>query len=75
MYLKGTGVEQDYQKSYEWFKKGAEKGLAEAQFNLGICYAKGEGVQQDYDTAIKWIKQAAEQGHENAIKALKQIQK
>lgn len=36
----------------------AEAGDAEAQFNLGVCYADG----QDYEKAAYWYRKAAEQG-------------
>jgi TPR repeat protein len=44
----------------------AEKGNAEAQYNLGVMYAKGEGVPQDYAGAVKWYRLAAEQGYAEA---------
>jgi TPR repeat protein len=40
----------------------AENGDAEAQFNLGKCYAKGKGVAMDKEEAFKWVLKAAEQG-------------
>ena len=41
----------------------ADKGEAEAQFNLGRCYAQGEGVEKDLARAFSWYRKAAEQGH------------
>ena len=49
------------------FRKAAEKGDAEAQNNLGKCYAVGEGVPQDFVQALKWYRKAAEQGHAEAL--------
>ncbi len=45
MYEKGQGVEQDYTKAVSWYRKAAEQGYAEAQFNLGLIYDAlgGEG--------------------------------
>lgn len=40
----------------------AEKGNAEAMFNLGVCYYDGIGVEQDYAEAIEWWGSAAEWG-------------
>ena len=45
-----------------WWKEGAERGEAEAQFNLGLMYFKGNGVAKNEAEAIKWFKKAAEQG-------------
>ncbi|MHB8520974.1 MAG: tetratricopeptide repeat protein [Limisphaerales bacterium] len=43
------------------YKAKAEKGDAEAQNNLGICYHEGQGVAKDYVEAVKWFRKAAEQ--------------
>lgn len=45
------------------FNKGAERGDAEAQFQLGLCYSFGEGVKQDKRKAFELYSKAAEQGH------------
>ena len=44
------------------YRSDAEQGLAEAQFNLGLCYYNGDGVLQDYNQAAYWFTKAAEQG-------------
>jgi hypothetical protein len=44
----------------------AEKGSANAQFNLGTIYDNGDGVPEDDAEAAKWYRQAADQGHVNA---------
>jgi len=51
-------------------KERAQQGNAEAQFNLGVCYANGEGVAKDWDEAVKWWRKAAEQGDADAQKNL-----
>ena len=43
-------------------KKAAEQGDAQAQYNLGICYANGNGVEKNFSEAVKWWRKAAEQG-------------
>ena len=43
-------------------RRFAERGDAEAQFNLGVMYAKGEGVPRDDTEAARWFRLAAEQG-------------
>ena len=37
-YYNGDGVEQDYAKAVEWFRKTAEKGDVTGQYNLGYMY-------------------------------------
>ena len=44
----------------------AEKGVADAQFNLGFMYAEGRGVPEDAREAAKWYRMAAEKGHAKA---------
>jgi TPR repeat protein len=41
----------------------AEKGDADAQWNLGGRYHDGDGVPQDDAMAVQWFLRAAEQGH------------
>lgn len=48
------------------WQKLAEKGSANAQFNLGAIYDNGDGVPEDDAVAAKWYLQAANQGHVNA---------
>ena len=63
---KGEGVAHDEVQAFSWYCKAAEQGLADAQFNLGICYYKGEGVAKDFVQAVSWWRKAAEQGHTDA---------
>ena len=44
----------------------AERGNAQAQFNLGMMYENGQGVRQDYAEALRWYRKAAEQGYAKA---------
>ena len=52
----------DYELALREFLPLAEKGDAEAQFNLGLMYHNGEGVAQDQAAAARWYGLAAEQG-------------
>ena len=66
MYDKGEGVEQDHEEAVKWYRKAADQGDADAQFNLGVMYYNGEGVPEDDKEAVKWWRKAAEQGHAEA---------
>src|SRR5690606_40942624 len=66
MYKNGNGVAKDYKKAVEWYQKAAEKGNADAQFNLGVMYKNGNGVAKDYKKAVEWYQKAAEKGNANA---------
>lgn len=70
MYLRGEGVEQDYEKAFKWTEKSAEQGLAQAQNELGRAY---EQMKQDYNKAIEWYKKAAAQGYRDAQKNLDRL--
>lgn len=48
-----------YTEAVRWYRKAAEQGFAEAQYNLGFMYEKGMGVPQDYVQAHKWFNLAA----------------
>src|SRR5687767_12520940 len=52
----------DYATALQFLRPLAERGLAYAQFNLGVMYERGRGVPQDYAKAAKWFRLAAEQG-------------
>ena len=69
MYHQGRGVPQDYAEAVKWYHKAAERGLAEAQANLGILYAKGRGVPQDYVYAYMWLSLSAAKGDKDGTKA------
>ena len=72
-YKNGQGVPQNYPEAVKWYRKVAEQGYAEAQYNLGECYENGNGVPQNYTEAVKWLKKAAAQGHSDAINLLKDL--
>ena len=47
--------------------------MAEAQFNLGICYLHGLGLPASGDSAVEWLQKAAAQDYQPAIKALSDL--
>ena len=52
----------------DWYRPGAEAGIASAQYRVGHMYAKGEGVARDDKAAADWLLKAAQQGHAEARK-------
>ena len=48
------------------FKKAAEMGQPESQFNLGVFYQQGVEVEKSDSIANYWLMQSAEQGSVNA---------
>jgi TPR repeat protein len=54
----------------KWYKKSAEQGYANAQFNLGVKYANGKDAWENYVLAYMWIDFARVQGIELAVKEM-----
>ena len=53
-YEKGTGVTQDYDKAFDYYKKASEQNQSGAQNSLGRMYANGLGVEKDKEQALFW---------------------
>jgi len=70
MYQKGQGVAKDDTQAVSWFRKAAEQGYPNAQYNLGVRYQEGKGVPKDEAQAKEWFRKAAAQGNPDAQKAL-----
>ncbi len=67
LYVVGKGVNQDYGKAVNWYRKAASQGFMDAQYALGLMYADGYVLSPDGEaTARKWFQEAAAQGHEEA---------
>lgn len=65
--LDGAGEDE---LAVEYFRKAADQGEAEAEFELGGMYVKGEGVAQDLMKARTRIRSAAEKGYVGAVVTL-----
>ncbi len=52
----------DYAAALSVWQVQAEKGSADAQYNIGILYDLGRGVEQDKAKAVRWYRQAAIRG-------------
>ena len=60
------GLTQDCAQAASWYRKAADQGDADAQYNLGLLYVNGQGVPQDYAQAVSWFRKAADQGDADA---------
>ena len=73
IYLKGLGVNVDYQKSFEWLSKSSQQGNIWAKGQLGLIYQNGNGeIPQDYDKALTFLTEAGEEWSEE-LQILKSI--
>ena len=61
MYEKGIGVEQDYEKAFEWYLKAGYKGDKFKYTTIGDCYRLGKGIEQDYEKAVYWYLKAVKE--------------
>ena len=58
----------EYNKlSFEELKKEADRGDAEAQYRLGLCYLEGKGTNSDRRMAHMYFKKSANQGNSDAM--------
>ena len=62
--------EGDFKNAFYWLSKAAEKGLAEAKFNLAWFYEVGVVVNQNQKVAFEYIKELANQDYLPAINHL-----
>ncbi len=58
----------DFASAASWFRQGAEYGVRDSQYNLGVLYARGMGLTQDLVQSYAWFAAAAAQGDEDAAK-------
>ena len=49
------------EEAFKWFSRAAAQNLAEAQYNLAVCYKEGNGTPPDARRAIEWYQRAAAQ--------------
>ena len=66
----GWGTPVDKARAAECFRIGADRGLAEAQYNYATLLALGEGVAQDRAAALAWLERAAAQGFAKAVNVI-----
>jgi hypothetical protein len=62
-YIDAQGVAKDDRQALVWYRKAAEQGYADAQFELGVFIEWGMGgLAKDDREALVWTRKAAEQG-------------
>ncbi len=63
LYYYGNGVDQDYEKSFEYYSDPLLTNYPEAIFSRAVQFDSGEGVPQDYKESFTLFKEAADLGH------------
>jgi len=64
----GPGGKPDYTNAIPWFRRAADRGLRDSQYNLGVLYARGLGVPANLAESYRWFSLAANQGDTDAAK-------
>lgn len=75
-YLRLSGTEQAralLEDAAAWWRPAAERGLAEGEYEYGVCLVNGYGVPIDFETGHALIYKAALKDHPRAIDAMSQI--
>lgn len=59
-----------FEEAFSIYKRVAEQGNSEANYQIGIMYEKGEGVPKNPEEAVRWFRKAALQGNVSAQNSL-----
>lgn len=61
---------RDPARAADWYRRAAERGHPDAQYNLGFMYLRGEGVQTNPEEGLRWLRCSADQGDEQSLRLL-----
>lgn len=67
------GGNENASKAFQLFKKAADRGFAEAQFNVGVMLDSGRGVERNISQAATWYARSAAHGNQRAAFNLGQL--
>jgi TPR repeat protein len=73
MYQVGIGLLMDYDMAAFWYGKAADKGNADAMYNLGSMYESSQGVAKDLKLAKELYFKAADLGNTEAKERLAKL--
>ena len=65
-------LRKDYLTAFKELKPVAERGDAEAQYNIAVMYERGLGVVKNYKESVKWLRKAVTKGFPKAQSSLGQ---
>lgn len=66
MYQVGEGVQRNPARAFDFYRRAARMGNAEAQYQLALMYLDSYSVNTNEDKAMQWLERATAQGHRNA---------
>ena len=68
LYAEGIDGKPDYDVAVKWFRKAAQRGIADSQYNLGVLAARGLGTDKNFAESYKWFALAAASGDTESAK-------
>lgn len=74
-YTKMDGMEQDYNKSFEFFQNAADLDNSKAMYFLCDSYLNGNGITKNIKKAVEWCEKAIKFKNTDAITLLAEINK
>ncbi|MEW6313371.1 MAG: tetratricopeptide repeat protein [Pseudomonadota bacterium] len=60
----------EWEEALTYYRKLAEKNVAQAEYRIGVFYGLGHGVPQNNQEAVNWIMRAADKDNKFAINTL-----
>ena len=60
-------------KQFDFYKRRAEEGSDDAQYQLGVRYLAGKGTPPDGKLGREWLEKAAKAGHKQAAQKLTEL--
>ena len=60
-------------KQFDFYKRRADEGSDDAQYQLGLRYLSGKGTDKNEKQGREWLAKAAKQGHAQATKKLAEL--
>lgn len=70
MYEHGLGVETNFYKAFDLYKRGAEVGSTKCKYNLAVFYRDGMGTSRNLKNAKYWFENASWDGDYGAMSDL-----
>ena len=60
-------------KQFDYYKRRAEEGSDDAQYQLGLRYLNGKGTEKNEKLGREWLAKSSKQGHAQATKKLGEL--
>lgn len=61
---------KDELDALRWYRRGADMGDTDCQYDLGFMVLLGEGTVADQAEGLQWLAEAAQSGHSEAMRVL-----